>query len=147
VLKKHYQVHTKSTCPRDGNKLTWRKQLGEKRRRAFFCDVCQVLYRDESDSLAPATSAAAKKATKRLADLAGATARKPVAGKSPAKKTTAPAAKKAAKKTGATKTRKTAVAKKPLRTPARAAAARKATGAPPPRARVRGAAGTARSRQ
>jgi endonuclease-8 len=50
VLRKHYQVHTKSICPRDGNKITWRKQLGEKRRRAFFCEVCQVLYEDPTSA-------------------------------------------------------------------------------------------------
>jgi endonuclease-8 len=44
VLKKHYQVHTKTTCPRDGNRLTYRKHLGRAQRRAFFCDVCQKLY-------------------------------------------------------------------------------------------------------
>jgi endonuclease-8 len=46
VLKKHYQVHTKTTCPRDGNRLTYRKHLGRAQRRAFFCDVCQKLYTD-----------------------------------------------------------------------------------------------------
>jgi endonuclease-8 len=50
VLRKHYQVHTKSICPRDGNKITWRKQLGEKRRRAFFCEVCQVLCEDPTSA-------------------------------------------------------------------------------------------------
>ena len=44
VLRKHYQVHTKTTCPRDGNRLTYRKHLGRAQRRAFFCDVCQQLY-------------------------------------------------------------------------------------------------------
>ena len=46
VLKKHYQVHTKTTCPRDGNRLTYRKHLGRAQRRAFFCEVCQKLYTD-----------------------------------------------------------------------------------------------------
>ena len=44
VLKKHYQVHTKTTCPRDGNRLTYRKSLGRAQRRAFFCEVCQKRY-------------------------------------------------------------------------------------------------------
>jgi endonuclease-8 len=44
VLKNHYQVHTKTTCPRDDNRLSYRKHLGEKRRRAFFCEACQRLY-------------------------------------------------------------------------------------------------------
>ena len=46
VLKKHYQVHTKTTCPRDGNRLTYRKALGRAQRRAFFCEVCQKRYVD-----------------------------------------------------------------------------------------------------
>ena len=48
VLKKHYQVHTKTTCPRDGNRLSYRKHLGDKQRRAFFCERCQKLYRDDA---------------------------------------------------------------------------------------------------
>lgn len=45
VLKKHYQVHTKTTCPRCGIRLQFRAQLGRAQRRAFFCDQCQRLYR------------------------------------------------------------------------------------------------------
>ncbi len=48
VLKKHYQVHTKTTCPRDGNRLTYRKHLGRAQRRAFFCEVCQKRYPPEA---------------------------------------------------------------------------------------------------
>jgi endonuclease-8 len=44
VLKKHYQVHTKTICPRDGNRLSYRKHLGRAQRRAFFCEVCQKRY-------------------------------------------------------------------------------------------------------
>jgi len=44
VLKKHYQVHTKTHCPREGNRLSYRKELGRARRRAFFCEACQKLY-------------------------------------------------------------------------------------------------------
>ena len=44
VLKKHYQVHTKTHCPRDGTRLSYRKELGRARRRAFFCEACQKLY-------------------------------------------------------------------------------------------------------
>jgi endonuclease-8 len=44
VLKKHYQVHTKTHCPRDGTRLTYRKHLGRAQRRAFFCETCQKLY-------------------------------------------------------------------------------------------------------
>ncbi len=48
VLQKHYQVHTKTICPRDGNYLSYRKHLGRARRRAFFCEDCQRLYGDEA---------------------------------------------------------------------------------------------------
>ena len=48
VLKKHYQVHTKTICPRDGNRLTYRKHLGRAQRRAFFCEVCQKRYPPEA---------------------------------------------------------------------------------------------------
>ena len=44
VLRKHYQVHTKSTCPRDGTPLSYRKQLGLAKRRAFWCEECQRRY-------------------------------------------------------------------------------------------------------
>lgn len=47
VLKKNYQVHTRTICPRDGNRLSYRKHLGRAQRRAFFCEVCQALYRDD----------------------------------------------------------------------------------------------------
>src|SRR5690554_3311064 len=43
-LKRNYQVHTKTTCPRDGTRLSYRKQLGRAGRRAFWCDTCQRLY-------------------------------------------------------------------------------------------------------
>ena len=46
VLKKHYQVHTKTHCPRDGTRLSYRKHLGRAQRRAFYCEACQRLYRD-----------------------------------------------------------------------------------------------------
>jgi len=42
-LRKHYQVHTKKICPRDGAKLLLKK-LGKRNRRTFYCEVCQVLY-------------------------------------------------------------------------------------------------------
>ena len=44
VLRKHYQVHTRTVCPRDGQRLAYRKHLGLARRRAFFCERCQRLY-------------------------------------------------------------------------------------------------------
>jgi endonuclease-8 len=43
-LRKHYQVHTRTICPRDGNRLTYRAKLGRAQRRAFFCEHCQKLY-------------------------------------------------------------------------------------------------------
>jgi endonuclease-8 len=47
VLRKHYQVHTKTLCPRDGDRLSYRKHLGRAQRRAFFCETCQKLYRGD----------------------------------------------------------------------------------------------------
>ena len=44
VLKKHWQVHAKTSCPRDGTPLSYRKHLGQAQRRAFWCDTCQRLY-------------------------------------------------------------------------------------------------------
>lgn len=44
VLRKHYQVHTRTTCPRDGTRLSYRAKLGRAQRRAFFCERCQILY-------------------------------------------------------------------------------------------------------
>lgn len=44
VLRKHWQVHAKRTCLRDGTPLSYRKQLGRAARRAFWCDTCQRLY-------------------------------------------------------------------------------------------------------
>ena len=45
VLRKHWQVHAKKTCPRDGTPLSYRKHLGRAERRAFWCETCQPLYR------------------------------------------------------------------------------------------------------
>lgn len=44
VLKKHFQVHTRQICPRDGNQLTLHAKLGLAQRRAFFCELCQKRY-------------------------------------------------------------------------------------------------------
>ncbi|MFP7721762.1 DNA-formamidopyrimidine glycosylase family protein [Lysobacter sp. A3-1-A15] len=44
VLRKNYQVHTRQFCPRDGTRLSYRKQLGRAKRRAFWCEVCQRRY-------------------------------------------------------------------------------------------------------
>lgn len=43
VLKKHWQAHTKSTCPRDHVPFH-RAMLGKTHRRSFFCTECQMLY-------------------------------------------------------------------------------------------------------
>ncbi len=45
VLRKHYLVHTKTICPRCDLRLQYRAHLGAKRRRAFFCENCQILRR------------------------------------------------------------------------------------------------------
>lgn len=43
VLKKHWLVHTKRTCPQCKGPLT-KAYLGKTQRRSFFCERCQVLY-------------------------------------------------------------------------------------------------------
>lgn len=45
VLRKHWQVHAKTQCPRDGARLVFRAKLGRRQRRAFYCEICQKLYR------------------------------------------------------------------------------------------------------
>jgi hypothetical protein len=104
VLKKHYQVHTKQYCPRDGARLSYRKELGEKRRRAFFCEECQVLYRPAGMEAKAAKSAKAAKA---------------------ARPATAPKPAKVAKAAKAAKAAKPAKTPKPAKKPAKAARVRK----------------------
>jgi len=43
VLKKHWLVHTKKICPRDGSKII-KEYLGKTNRRTFYCNSCQKLY-------------------------------------------------------------------------------------------------------
>ena len=43
TLRKHWMVHTKKTCSRDGDKII-KDYLGTTKRRTFFCNSCQVLY-------------------------------------------------------------------------------------------------------
>jgi len=43
TLKKHWLVHTKSTCPICGQKLI-KKQTGKGKRRSFYCEKDQTLY-------------------------------------------------------------------------------------------------------
>jgi endonuclease-8 len=45
ALKKHWLVHTKRTCPRDGSKIV-KEYLGTTHRRTFFCNTCQLLYKN-----------------------------------------------------------------------------------------------------
>ncbi len=42
-LRKHWQIYTKKTCPRDHNPVT-KEYLGTGKRRTFFCNQCQILY-------------------------------------------------------------------------------------------------------
>jgi len=44
VLKKHWQAHTKKTCPRCHIPLI-KDYLGKTNRRTFYCNNCQVLYK------------------------------------------------------------------------------------------------------
>lgn len=43
VLRQHWQVHTKRTCPSCGGPLS-KTYPGKTRRRTFFCPNCQVRY-------------------------------------------------------------------------------------------------------
>lgn len=43
VLKKHWEAHTKKTCPRCDIPFI-KEYLGKAKRRSFFCEHCQVLY-------------------------------------------------------------------------------------------------------
>ncbi|CAM3108381.1 endonuclease [Chryseobacterium flavum] len=43
TLKKHWLVHTRSTCPACGQKLI-KKQTGKGKRRSFYCEKDQKLY-------------------------------------------------------------------------------------------------------
>ncbi len=43
-LRKHWLAHTKKICPRDHIPFE-KKHLGKTRRRSFFCNKCQVLYK------------------------------------------------------------------------------------------------------
>ena len=43
VLKKHWLVHTKKICPRDGSPVV-KEYMGKTNRRTFYCNTCQELY-------------------------------------------------------------------------------------------------------
>lgn len=44
VLKRHWQVHERSRCPRCQQALASVRKLGKRQRRSFHCDRCQRLY-------------------------------------------------------------------------------------------------------
>jgi endonuclease-8 len=44
VLKKHWLIYTKKTCPRDKVPVL-KEYLGHTGRRTFFCNKCQILYK------------------------------------------------------------------------------------------------------
>jgi endonuclease-8 len=46
VLRKHWLAHAKSVCPRCHIPFIKVRHLGKAKRRAFFCDNCQILYAD-----------------------------------------------------------------------------------------------------
>jgi endonuclease-8 len=65
VLRKHWLVHNKGTCVRDGTKLT-RAYLGQRNRRTFWCERCQRRYGDRSvRNGLPAAPVRALEATRR----------------------------------------------------------------------------------
>lgn len=50
VLKKHWLIHTKKTCPRCILPVI-KKYAGKTKRRSFFCTNCQLIYRGSKTSL------------------------------------------------------------------------------------------------
>ena len=60
VLRQHWQVHARTVCPRDGQRLAFRARLGRAQRRAFFCERCQKLYL-HAEAAGPARGAATGK--------------------------------------------------------------------------------------
>ncbi len=45
VLKKHWLAHSKKICPRDQVPFI-KKYCGKTKRRTFYCEACQVLYKE-----------------------------------------------------------------------------------------------------
>ena len=43
-LRKHWLAHTKKICPRCHIPFIKERHLGKAKRRAFYCESCQVLY-------------------------------------------------------------------------------------------------------
>jgi endonuclease-8 len=60
VLKKHWLVHTKRICPRDGSRIA-KEYLGRTHRRTFFCNSCQVLYKRSKNQIARSKETKSKK--------------------------------------------------------------------------------------
>ncbi|WP_133499253.1 DNA-formamidopyrimidine glycosylase family protein [Cognatilysobacter terrigena] len=67
TLRAHWQVHAKKTCPRDGTPLSFERHLGTKKRRAFWCDTCQVFYGEGTPPAPSPVVRKAKPASKRTA--------------------------------------------------------------------------------
>ena len=44
MLKKLWLVYTKKNCPHDNSPIS-KEYLGKTKRRTFFCDTCQLLYK------------------------------------------------------------------------------------------------------
>jgi len=63
VLKKHWLIHTKKTCPRC-NLPVIKKYTGKTNRRSFFCTNCQVLYGKKKTSSSTARTTKFKKLSK-----------------------------------------------------------------------------------
>ena len=49
-LKKHWLVHTRNMCPRCRIPLT-KAHLGQTRRRSFYCESCQKMYKNSPQKL------------------------------------------------------------------------------------------------
>jgi endonuclease-8 len=63
VLRKHWLVHNKGTCPRCDIPLQ-RAAMGKHRRRTFYCENCQVLFDQPGSAVRPS---AGSKPGKRIA--------------------------------------------------------------------------------
>jgi len=66
VLRKHYQAHQKSYCPRCGTKLRV-AHLGRTHRRAFWCEHCQKIHGGLPEAPARAYAPRRKKTAKKTA--------------------------------------------------------------------------------
>jgi endonuclease-8 len=64
VLRKHWLVHNKGTCPSCGGKLT-RAWLGKTDRRSFFCEHCQKRHGPAREPVGARRSSSGKAAARR----------------------------------------------------------------------------------